>query len=202
MDQASINQGKVELRGRMLTARDAIDPVRRLELAEAIHEALYELPAFRDADSVGLYWAGGSEASTTALYLRLAEIEQRRIFLPFVLNGELALTEWRPQDPVVDAEYGSMHPRYRRAVSLDEVDVLLVPGLAFDPRGNRLGSGTGHYDRLLARLDPRTLRVGMCFSSQLVESVPCGEIDQRVQFLASDSGVVTCARDSDRSLAG
>ncbi len=186
----------------MLEARDGIDPMQRLKLAEAIHAHLDEAPTFNDADGVGLYWAIGSEVLTTGLAQRLAEQEQRRIFLPFLLNGELQMTEWRPADPVVDAEYGGMHPRYRRAVPLDELDVLVVPGVAFDEHGHRLGYGTGHFDRLLARLDTRTTRIGLCFGAQVVAEVPTGPSDQSVQFLVTEDGVTACASVSDGSIPG
>ena len=184
---------KQELRARSLADRDAIDPVRRLELADTIVGHLYDLDRFRDAGAVGLYWAAGSEVSTSGIIARLSEQEERRIFLPFVLNGELELTEWRPQDPVVTAEYGGMHPRYQRKVKLDEVDVLVVPGLAFDRKGHRLGSGTGHYDRLLARLDQRTIRIGLGYQSQVVDEVPHDAGDEDVHFVATEDGLIACA---------
>jgi 5-formyltetrahydrofolate cyclo-ligase len=184
---------KEQLRTQMLAARDGIDPARRLELAGAIQERLYELPGFSGTGSVALYWASGSEVLVSELALRLSEQEQRRIFLPFVLNGELELTEWRPQDPVVTAEYGGMHPRYHRVVELDEVDFIVVPGIAFDRRGGRLGSGTGHYDRLLARLDPRTIQIGLCFGAQVVDEVPAATGDERLNYLVTEDAVVACA---------
>jgi len=183
---------KEQLRTEMLAARDGIDPGRRLELAEAILERLYELPGFDGSGTVGLYWASGSEVLISDLAQRLSEQEQRRIFLPFVLNGELELTEWRPQDPVVTAEYGGMHPRFHRVVKLEEVDFLVVPGIAFDHRGRRLGSGTGHYDRLMARLDPRTVRVGVCFGSQVVDEVPSATADRGVNYLVTEEQVIAC----------
>lgn len=201
MSDTALAEQKAALRRAMLEARNAIEPVRRLELAEAIHASLYDLPAFREARSVGLYWASGSEVLTIGLCLRLWEQEERRILLPFVLNEELQLTEWRTQDPVVDASYGGMHPRYRRAAALEDVDVLVVPGLAFDERGGRLGTGTGHYDRLLARLDERTLRIGLCFRANVVPEVPAGPQDERVHYLATDTGLVDCTI-SNASLTG
>jgi len=202
MDDASIIEHKAELRARMLETRNGIDPVHRLELAETIHAKIYDLPQFREASSLGLYWASGSEVLTISLAIKVWEQEERRIFLPFVLNGELQLTEWRTADPVVDAAYGGMHPRYRRAAALEEVDMLLVPGLAFDSRGRRLGTGTGHYDRLLARLDPRTTRVGLCFAAQMIDEVPIEPHDQRVEFVVTEDGVVACAPVANGTHAG
>lgn len=193
MDDVTIARSKADLRDRMKRARDAIDPASRLERAERIQASAYSVPGFAEAEAIGLYWASASEVLTIGLAIRLAEQEQRRILLPFVLNGELQLSEWQPANPVVDAEYGGMHPRYRRAVALDEVDALIVPGLAFDHGGRRLGSGTGHYDRLLARISLRTTRIAFCFDEQIVEDVPAGSDDEGVHFLVSDRGVVRCS---------
>jgi 5-formyltetrahydrofolate cyclo-ligase len=78
------------------------------------------------------------------------------------------------------------------AVDPGEVDVVVTPGLAFDRAGRRLGYGGGHYDRFLDRVEPRALRVGIGFSSQLAEEVPAGPRDRRVQLLVTDAGVIDC----------
>jgi 5-formyltetrahydrofolate cyclo-ligase len=183
---------RTRLRERSRRLRDAIDPARRLASSEAIHERLYELSWFREAVAVAIYFSTGSEVMTGALAVRLAEDEGKRIFLPFVLNDELQVTEWRPSDPVVDAPYGGMHPRYRRAVSPEEVDAIVVPGLCFDRAGGRLGEGTGHVDGLLRRLPARTGRIGLAFSEQVVQAVPLRPGDERVQAVVTDAEVIVC----------
>ena len=193
MSETSIAQQKEALRELALEARNGIDPIERLALAEKIHTHLYDVPEFRDAASVALYWSAGSQVLTVSLAIKLWEEEQRRIFLPFVRNGALQITEWRTADPVVDAPYGGMQPRYSRPVPLEEVDVILVPGLAFDARGARLGSGTGHYDRLLARMDLRTTRIGLGFGLQLIDAVPVEAHDQPVHAVVTDLGAVICS---------
>lgn len=74
-------------------------------------------------------------------------------------------------------------------VGVDELDAVLVPGLAFDESGARLGRGAGFYDRLLARLSPRCLVVGVMLASQLVERVPSDPHDRRVGWLCDERGV-------------
>lgn len=75
-----------------------------------------------------------------------------------------------------------------------EIDLVLVPGVAFDREGNRLGFGKGYYDRYLANLRPTTLRVALAFSQQLVPFVPSEPHDQQVDFLITeDEAIVTKA---------
>jgi 5-formyltetrahydrofolate cyclo-ligase len=78
------------------------------------------------------------------------------------------------------------------ATPLHEIDLFLVPGLAFDPRGGRLGRGSGHFDRLLARRGSQSLAVGVTTMAHVVDEVPIGPHDQRVDWLATDNGVTEC----------
>jgi 5-formyltetrahydrofolate cyclo-ligase len=194
MDDTGLLNQKADLRRRMAELRDSIDPQERLDLAEAIASCLSEVPALRDAQAVGIYYSVGSEVLTPPLIQRLVEVEGRRAFLPFVLNGELQMTEWRPSDPVVVAPYVGFQPRFSRLVPLDEIEVAVVPGLAFDRNGHRLGSGEGLYDRLLARMSPVTIKVGIGFQVQLIDSVPAGEGDTTLDVVVTDGEVVECSR--------
>jgi 5,10-methenyltetrahydrofolate synthetase len=74
-------------------------------------------------------------------------------------------------------------------IALDDVDVVLVPGLAFDTSGNRLGRGRGYYDELLAQLPAGTIRVGVTVDDLLVDSLPIEDHDQRVAWVATESGI-------------
>jgi prolyl-tRNA editing enzyme YbaK/EbsC (Cys-tRNA(Pro) deacylase) len=74
-------------------------------------------------------------------------------------------------------------------IALDHIDVVLVPGLAFDRSGNRLGRGKGYYDELLAQLPAGTIRVGVTVDELLVDSLPIEDHDQRVAWVATESGV-------------
>ena len=187
------------LRERSREVRDAIDPAHRLAQSNAIHERLYDLQGFGRANAIALYFSTGSEVITGPLTVRLAEQEGKRLFLPFVLNDALQLTEWRPSDPVVDAPYGGMQPRYRRAVPLDEVDLIVVPGLAFDRSGGRLGAGTGLVDGLLRRLPRNARRIGIAFGEQIVAEIPTKEGDERVHAVVTDAEVIVCAPESEPS---
>lgn len=94
---------------------------------------------------------------------------------------------WRLTPP---ARHGVRGPQRDRAggdeIDPGAIDLALVPGLAFDLRGGRLGRGGGFYDRLLPRLSPRASACGVCFDAQIIEAVPMNESDAAVDALATD----------------
>ena len=169
---------------------DQIQPEERLALAEAIHANLGELPAFRAAQGVGAYYALGTQVATGPLLVRLVEGEGRRAYLPFVLSGELQLAEWMPSQPVIQGEYVGMQPRFARRAPLQDIDAILVPGVAFDRAGGRLGEGRGMWDGLLARLPEGVARIGLAFRAQVVDEVPQEGSDQRLNFVVTEDGVI------------
>jgi 5-formyltetrahydrofolate cyclo-ligase len=78
-----------------------------------------------------------------------------------------------------------------RAVAPDAIDLILVPGTAFTRDGRRLGRGGGYYDRLLAGVAPATCRTGVCFDFQIVPDLPTESHDQNVDFVVTESGMLT-----------
>jgi 5-formyltetrahydrofolate cyclo-ligase len=78
-------------------------------------------------------------------------------------------------------------------IQLREIDVLIVPGLAFDSSGGRLGQGGGFYDRLLARADGGAMTVGVAFGLQILPDVPQGPTDQNVDAVITESGYAKSA---------
>lgn len=101
-----------------------------------------------------------------------------------------------------DTEAMPGKPRVRQAraglpiLSPEELNVVLVPGLAFDRRGRRLGRGAGYYDRFLARLTGPTQIIGVCFDEQIVDDVPVEPHDVRMHVLLTPSGLIPISPDS------
>jgi 5-formyltetrahydrofolate cyclo-ligase len=116
----------------------------------------------------------------------------KRLLLPYLDRTGMEAAEVRPGDELTPAWYGAREPARRVPVDPADVDLVVTPGLAFDRDGRRLGYGGGHYDRFLDRLDPRGVRVGIGFAEQLVERVPAGPEDQRVNLVVTDDVVVDC----------
>ena len=91
---------------------------------------------------------------------------------------------------LVPSGYGAMEPAERAPEPPEEIDLGVAPGLALDRAGNRLGYGGGYFDAFLARIRPDCPVVAICFGEQLVDAVPVGPSDRRVDVVVTDREVV------------
>ena len=132
-------------------------------------------------DCIGAFWPIGSEIDIRPLLSAL----DRPVVLP-VVRGRgraLAFGRWRPGDPLRPGPFGTMEPTGPEA----RPDTLLVPLLAFDACGNRLGYGGGHYDRTLSRMD--VCAIGVAYAAQRVAAVPVGPGDRRLDAVLTEMGI-------------
>jgi 5-formyltetrahydrofolate cyclo-ligase len=189
---------KVELRERIRLLREGLSPEDRSRRSGAVAEALFGLPEVRGAGVVALFSSFGSEIDTAPIIER-AHAEGRRVLLPYLDEGVMEVAEHRPGDDLVPSSYGPAEPSRREAVDPGEVDAAVVPGLAFDRRGRRLGYGAGFYDRWLRRLRPNASRIGIGFSFQVVDRVPADGSDERVDVVITDEGVIRVRGDEGGS---
>ena len=108
---------------------------------------------------------------TGALNVRLSEQEGKRLFLPFLLNDEMQVAEWRPSDPVVEAPFGGVEPRYRRPATLEGIDLILVPGSRSIEPGVGSERVLGSTDR--CSRDSPSARPASAWRSGVRSSLPC-----------------------------
>lgn len=134
------------------------------------------------------FWPLGREIDIRPLLLRLHHLGHQ-IALPVTPRRGEALTfrGWQPGDVLIPERFGTMRPIGEILVP----DVLLIPLLAFDSRGGRLGYGGGFYDRTLAAL-PGRFRMGCAFTAQLVDAVPVGPYDIPLDAVATEQGIIRC----------
>jgi len=135
-----------------------------------------------------------SEIETTPLLTALHELKIR-IALPVVIAAGLPLIfrEWIAGEPLKSGLHGTRHPG--SGSNKIEPDLVLVPLLAFDSQGGRLGYGAGYYDRTLHELKKKragVLAVGVAYDDQQVEEVPTGAKDSRLDAVITDRRLVVC----------
>jgi 5-formyltetrahydrofolate cyclo-ligase len=106
----------------------------------------------------------------------------------------MVMVAFRPGDPTARSEFGMQEPVGGEEIPPQEVDALVIPGLAFDGEGFRLGYGGGFYDRYVRRTRPEALRVGICLVEQIVEEVPHGDADERVDRIVTQDGTLSIER--------
>jgi 5-formyltetrahydrofolate cyclo-ligase len=175
---------KAALRRATRAARDGLLPEERRRAAEAVVDRLRRLPELRRARVVALYAAHGSELDLSALTAVLRERDVTTA-LPRVEGDELRIVATTAGTPLAIGYRGVREPE-GRAVDLGAVDAIVLPGLAFDPVGGRLGQGGGHYDRLLSVSPESAVRIGVGYACQLVPRVPREPHDAPVDLVVTD----------------
>ena len=175
----------------MRSVRRAIPESDRGPLALEVRDRLLSLPEIRGARTVLLFSSFGTEVPTDPIVEGLAG-PGRRLLLPFLEEGRMGAAAFRPGEPLSVTDYGPREPAERTAIDPAAIDAVVVPGLAFDGEGFRLGYGGGHYDRYLRGIRPDAARIGICFHPQMVAHVPHGPADQRVHLVVTDREVFDC----------
>lgn len=179
------------MRRRMKRLRARIPPGERARLSARIEEALFALPEVARARTLLLFYSFGSEVATRDMVRRALD-GGIRVLLPYLDEGRMEAAEVQPGDELRPTDYGPREPALAAPVDPGEVEVVVTPGLAFDRAGRRLGYGGAHYDRFLDRLGPEAVQVGIAFSAQLVDEVPAGPSDRRVQVVVTEAGAIDC----------
>lgn len=171
---------KAELRRRLLAWRAGLSAAQVAAWSGALRLRL--LTGFPDAlqGTVLLYAALRREPQTAGL---AAELARRGVALavPEVRGSDLLPRRVGRPEAELAGDGAVLAP--------EAIDAALVPGLAFDRGGGRLGRGGGHYDRLLPLLRPSCVVIGLCFEGQLVEAVPRAPWDQPVGAVVTEAGV-------------
>lgn len=166
-------------------ARIARDTVDTAAWSRGIVAAVRAWPAYQQADTVALYLPFGSEADLQALladgkrFAAPRTAARGRRMRMHLLGGPRQRHRFGMDEPAADAP----------SLLGDEIDLVLVPGLAFDPTGGRLGYGGGYYDGWLAGLRPDTPRLGVAHPDLLAEALPLEPHDVRMTHLALPDGV-------------
>lgn len=150
---------------------------------------LLSLPEFARAKCVLLYCSNWSEVMTEGLLRKT--IEQKGFcVLPYEDNGELGIAKISDISRLVFGKFGLKEPPRGDIVSPKEVDLAVIPGVAFDHEGNRLGYGHGYYDRLLRKLSCPA--VGLAYEVQILDFIPSESLDAPVAKIVTENRVIEC----------
>ncbi len=197
---------RTQLRAEMSARRQALGAAERIAAADGVARSLEHLPEFMVDPLIAGYWAVRGELPLNLAVARLQAREQR-YFLPVLEETaprSLRFAEFSNGAALTPNRYGIPEPLDATTMlAPQQLDVVLVPLLAFDARGNRLGAGGGFYDTTFAFLRERSrptrpLLVGIGYAFQQTESLATGNWDVALDYIATDKALIDCAADTNR----
>ena len=174
---------KKELR-KEIRARKRDIPVDELrEMSRFLCERLLAYERLSNASTVMMYYPLSDEVDVTPVIEQLAE-NGKTVVLPQV-TGEatMVLRRYTGKADLQEGAFGIMEPCGEIFSDYETIDVAIIPGMAFDRRGNRLGRGKGYYDRFLPLLPARVYKIGICFPFQLLDDIPMEEHDIKMDTI-------------------
>ena len=183
--------GKVSIRKQFLEYRKNIDFPTYDRLSKKVQSRLIDSELFGRAKSVALYSPVNNEVATAQIFTAAAKLK-KKIYYPRVAGDEFGFFEVSTLDELVRGAFGVAEPVSKEEISIAGLDLVVVPGVAFDLHGHRLGYGRGFYDRQLLNKPAETVSVGLCFDLQLCESLPAESHDQVLDYIATETKFIPC----------
>lgn len=184
---------KSQIRKEVIARRDSISEELKKTKDSKIRDTLFELPEFKSSRVVLLYASFKSEADTFEL-IKYCLSNGKSVVLPKVdkTAGGLLLYEIKDLKELVRGHFGVPEPSVteERRRDISEIDIVIVPGVAFDEQCNRLGYGKGFYDKLLFGKKCRT--IALAYEEQIVESIPSEPHDVKIGRIITDKRTINC----------
>lgn len=189
-----IKARKSEIRRSAFARRNALSKEERSEKSAAIMERLFDFANFLEARIVLFYMSYGSEVDTEPMIRKALELE-KIVALPLVDTKKKKILPFR-----IDNLDRDVRPGYRgirepipprcKQIPVQYINLAIIPGVAFDERGGRIGHGVGVYDRFIPKLDVTTRKVALAFECQIVPQIPMEPHDRYTDIIITEERIV------------
>ncbi len=177
---------KKDIRRRIIQKREGLTEEERERLSEGIVKNLLSLRSLWDANTLLMFCPHKGEPNIMPLFSWVLQ-RGKRLLLPRVEGKDLKLIRVEDDTSLSPGAFCILEPSGGEEVRPEEVDLSLVPGVAFDREGYRIGYGKGYYDRLLERLGG--LKLGVCYEFQVLEEVPRDDWDMPVDLVVTEEKI-------------
>lgn len=167
-------QQKQELRQRISYILDGISKEEWGRRSRNVEKKIRRLPEYKEAKTIVVYWPLAKEVDLR-WFIKKAKEEGKTIGLPALLaEDRVDILEFKGEEELIAGKLGIQQPdaRLSRKIDLAEIDLVIVPGLAFDKEGNRLGRGKGWYDAFIKLLPKKAAIIGVALAPQIVDRLP------------------------------
>jgi 5-formyltetrahydrofolate cyclo-ligase len=195
-DEVTLRSRKIALRRQLVANRNKINRPLRNATTSPLRDAVLSLPEIQMAGTVAAYMSVGTEPDTGGLVYALWK-RGTYVLLP-LLRGDhdLDWASYEGPDSLGPGPHGLLEPTEppRGVTAVTSADLVIVPALAVDRGGMRLGRGGGSYDRALARVGAAVPTIALIYDDELLEEVPAGPLDQPVRMVAQPGQGITRLR--------
>ncbi|MBC7081804.1 MAG: 5-formyltetrahydrofolate cyclo-ligase [Thermoplasmatales archaeon] len=178
---------KEKIRKELLEKRNSLTTYEILEKSNLILKNLYSLEEFSKASKLASYISFGSEVYTHGLIREYSK--KKEFFVPFIKDGDIFLSRISSWEELEGGIYGILQPKEPK-VENGNLDIIIVPGIAFDENGNRIGYGKGYFDRLLKKFS--SIKVALAFDFQVLKNIPNQEHDVKMDIIVTEKRIINC----------
>ncbi|QXM05333.1 5-formyltetrahydrofolate cyclo-ligase [Crassaminicella indica] len=187
---------KKKLRQEILQKRKSLSEEIIYSRSEAIFHKLKLFNLYKNAKNIMVYISFRNEVNTSLIIEDLLR-SNKNVIIPISIpkTKELILSKLLdPKKELKEGSYGILEPKeeYIRKVDKELLDLILVPGVAFDKRGYRIGYGGGYYDRFLDKLSTNVPAIALAFDFQIVDKIPNDAFDYPVDYIITETQLIQC----------
>ena len=188
---------KKALKDAIFGKRKSLSKMEVEEKSTAIREKLFSLNEFKDAKNIMFYVSFNNEVNTIETIKELSKNKKenkKNIIVPYVEknNPILQLSEIKDFSDLEPKTFGILEPKKNKIKNfdIDRLDLVIVPGIAFDKNGHRIGYGYGYYDRLLGKLGDKATKTGLCYEFQLIDKIPEEKHDIPMDIIITEKRII------------
>lgn len=182
----NIQDAKEDLRNQISSAKKKYSPEELYIRSQEVLSVVEITGAFQDAKRIFLYNSLSDEVQTSEFIEKWAG--EKDIYLPAIENDTIVLKKYTPSATFSKSALGILEPSGDNFSDYKKIDLIIVPGVAFDRQMNRLGRGKGYYDRFLTGLI--VPKMGICFDFQLLDKIPSDSNDVKMNYLVSENELI------------
>ncbi|MCJ7772819.1 MAG: 5-formyltetrahydrofolate cyclo-ligase [Desulfobacterales bacterium] len=189
-----LQEKKIEIRNDIKTMIDKISDKDLSKRIKLIENSLFEFANFLESSIALLYLAKEGEVATNGILERCIELNKIIVLPAFEIekhNMKLMKVDHFDSD-LVPGKRGVLEPDINRCkiVPIESIDIAIIPGLAFDEKGGRIGTGEGYYDRFIPKLSNTTRKVALALDEQIIQQVPMESHDKHVDIIITDERII------------
>ena len=188
------NNLKDNLRKNILIERKNMRIEDVTDFSNKIIDTIKELPEFKNSKNIMLYLSFNNEVNTYPL-VKWCLDNDKTVIAPYCIQCNKEIVPYKItnlENDLIKSTFGVMEPKQDllEKVNIEDIDLILVPGVAFDEHCNRIGFGAGYYDRFLCKKSKNTPAIGMAYNYQIIDKVPTDEYDVPLDFIITEKRVI------------